>query len=694
MSAKIQIFNRDLSWIEFNRRVLHEAIDVRTPLLERLRFLSIFTSNLDEFFMKRVGGLKMQDDPSAEQKIDRIRSRIGPLLSLRKSALNQKILPAMKRQGMEIVSYAKLTPREKEEAAEYFQSAVFPVLTPLSVDPGHPFPFLSNLSVSIGVMLSDPDREDEVFARVKVPTSLPPFFELSTGRNRRVRRFVPMVELILEYVDSLFPGLTMKEAVVFRVTRSAEIERDEEDAEDLLAMMREEIRERRFAPVVRLEVFPDSEASDGGVLVETLKNELEIYDTDVYPMGGIADYTSLKYFSDLHVPDLKYPRWDPRIPPEFLLNPGESLFDRIQKHDLLVHHPFDSFKDTVVRFVEEAVYDPHVLAIKMTLYRTGSNSPFVPLLIKAAELGKQVVCLIELKARFDEDKNIQVAERLERAGIHVVYGIVGLKTHCKATLIVRQEKTRVRTYCHLSSGNYHAQTANLYTDLGIFTCNPKISSEVIQVFHTLTGISKKIDYENILVSPIHMKSELLRMIEQEALNAERGLPARIVAKMNALEDREIIEGLYRASSAGVRIQLIVRGFCCLIPGLKGLSENIEVYSVLGRFLEHSRIFFFQNGEDNPRDGRFYIASADWMHRNLETRVEIGVPLLDPSIREAVWKLLLKYLGDERQSWTLKKTGVYVQSKPSRKSKERGVHEVLMDLTAERDELLEEDDDEN
>jgi polyphosphate kinase len=680
-----EFLNRDLSWLEFNRRVLHEALDPRTPLLERLRFLGIFTSNLDEFFMKRVGALKRQiaegtviqtpDRLTPAQNLAAIRQAVLPMLAQQADAFNNVMCPALAAVGVHLLSWEELTEAEREKSTRYFRANVFPVLTPLAVDPGNPFPFISNLSTSFGVVLHHPDRHENLFARVKVPEVLPAWVRLDSPSDTSPTRFVSLHELIRHNLDDLFPDMAIVDVMRFRVTRNADVERDEEEAEDLLELVEEELRQRRFANVVRLEV---AAKEVNGWILGFLVRELQITPDDVYEMPGELDYDDLRGVAELNVPALRYEPWTPVVPPALADEDGD-IFKVIREGDVLVSMPYESFTASVERFVKAAAADPKVLAIKMTLYRTGGqDSPFIQTLIRAAEARKQVVVLVELKARFDEERNIQIANELEKAGVHVVYGLVGLKTHTKTTLVVRQDGDGIRCYAHVGTGNYHAGTARLYTDLGLLTADPGITQDLVELFHYLTGRSLKRDYQKLLVAPVNMQARFLEMIERETAHARAGRPARIIAKMNSLEERTICHALYRASQAGVRIDLVVRGFCTLRPLVPGLSDNIRVSSVIGRFLEHSRIFYFRNGAAEEIDGEFYIGSADWMYRNLMARVEAVVPITRKPHRERLWEILRLMLSDQRQAWDMQPDGTYVQRTPADPTA-LGTHQALMAL---------------
>lgn len=666
MNEKDQYINRDLSWLEFNARVLYEALDDRTPLLERVKFLGIFQSNLDEYFMKRLGSLY------SNARIQ-FREKLLPLLGDLHQCFSRDIMPAFKTEGIELLHWPELTQEEQERANAFYRSNIFPVLTPLGVDSGHPFPFVSNLSLSLGISLKYPDREEEYqFARVKIPSHFTQWFRVDGKKDPKSARFISILELITANLPSLFPGLEILSVMPFRITRNTNIEHDAEDSEDLMESLSEELKERKFGDVVRLEYWGEGNQ----LMLEMLRDELQLDEDQIYSSSGLLEYTSLKPVLDLNRPELKFEPWIP-TPPPLLVDPERDIFQLIKMNDILVHHPYESFAASVERFIRTAVNDPKVVAIKMTLYRTGADSPLIPLLIKAAELGKHVVCLVELKARFDEEKNILVAQRLEDAGIHVVYGVVGLKTHCKLSLAVRQEGEEMRSYVHIGTGNYHSVTSRLYTDFGLFTCKKEIADDVVNLFHFLTGKSMKRDYNKILAAPLAMKEQFLRKIAREINNAKVGLPARIIAKINSLDERDITQALYDASNAGVKVELIVRGYCCLRPGVKGMSENIRVVSIIGRFLEHSRVFYFQNGETDPLRGEILIGSADWMHRNLSGRVEAVAPIEEQTHKERIFDFLMILLDDHRQGWQMNSDGSYTKLKVNNAKKEIGTHAMLM-----------------
>jgi polyphosphate kinase len=687
--APTGFLNRDLSWLEFNRRVLHEAMDLRTPLLDRLKFMAIYSANSDEFFMKRVGLLRRKlavtpnerstDGSTIEQHLGMVQKRLEELTAEVVKLWAEELRPALAHEGIHIRDYGELTDEQRARADEYFKAMIFPVLTPLAVDPGHPFPFISNLSLNIGVLLRQPGKTETAFARIKVPQSLSRWltFEARTGlTGRKEYVFCPVESLIEGRLDTLFPGMEILEYQHFRVTRNAEVEAEIEDPEDLLEVVQEELRARRFADTVRVQVTGGMSQAMRQFLVEGL----ETTDNAIYELPeplGKADLMSIA--TQVDRPDLSITPWKPETAPA-LAEPDADMFALLRQGDILVHHPYESFNSSVERFILQAVNDPKVLAIKMTLYRTSGDSPFVSALARAAEAGKQVAVLVELKARFDEERNIQWARTLEEAGAHVVYGVLGLKTHTKTALVVRREDDRLRCYAHIATGNYNSKTAQLYTDLGLFTCREDICEDLVDLFAFLTGRSLKRDYRKLLVAPLAMRKTFMALIEREAINAKAGRPARIIAKMNQLEDPEVINALYQASQAGVKIQLIVRGFCCLRPGVPGMSENIQVISLIGRFLEHSRIFYFLN-EGGAEE--FYLSSADWMSRNLSHRVEAAVPVEDPSLQARLREILEIAVADNRQAWTLASDGTWTQRRPASGEPDRGSHAILMQLTRQR-----------
>ncbi len=681
----LEFFNREIEWLEFNSRVLNEALDSRTPLLERVRFLGIFNSNLDEFFMKRVGGLKHRVEANVQrssgglnpiQALAAIRAKILPMLEAQSQLYRKVILPELSKNAIHLLKWSELKPFEKTFANQYFKSHIFPVLTPLAVDPGLPFPFISNLSTSLGITLKHPEREEKLFARMKVPKVFPQWVRLKDEDPTQPQmRFVSLLDILKENLRELFPDMEVLGLMFFRITRNADVESSDDDADDLLEMVVEEVKQRRFAEVVRLEHGPNPDPW----MLQFLMDELEITQGDLFESNELLDYTDLKVIAELPIENLRYPPWTPFVPVP-LQDDQKNIFDVIRAGDLLVHHPYESFSVSVEKFIRSAVEDQKVLAIKMTLYRTGDNSPFIPLLIRAAESGKQVVVLIELKARFDEERNIHWAQELENAGVHVVYGVVGLKTHAKTTLVVRAESAGPQCYAHLGTGNYHKDTAKLYTDFGYFTCEPVVTEDVVELFHFLTGRSLKRKYNKLLVAPVSMRDQLLELIDRETANAKAGKHAHIIAKCNSLDESVISRALYDASRAGVKIDLIVRGFCCLRPGVVGMSENIRVFSIIGRFLEHSRIFYFANGFSDPVLGTYYIGSADLMYRNLLARIETLVPIEPKPLRARLFETLSVMIHDSRSKWTLQPDGSYVQAKPSNKD-DVGTHDQMMKLTA-------------
>ncbi|MEI1375680.1 polyphosphate kinase 1 [Nostoc sp. UHCC 0926] len=693
--------NRELSWLEFNGRVLHEACDDRTPLLERLKFLAIFNSNLDEFFMVRVAGLKQQveakvslltpDGRTPQQQLDDIRSTLIPHVKKQHQHFEQVLRPLLVNQGIYILDYIDLNQKQRTHLNSYFEEQVFPVLTPLAVDPSHPFPFISNLSLNLAVVVKNPDTEEEFFARVKVPSVLPRFLpippELGDQNNEKPAHWtgVPLEQAIAHNLESLFPGMNIQEYHPFRITRDADLVLEEDEADDLLLAIEQELRKRRLGgSPVRLEI----QSQTPEIVRSRLLHDLELTESDLYEVDGLLGLRDLMYFMALPLPELKDPPRqsviplrlqrlrEPSLDPDALeTDEGKDFFAVIREKDLLVHHPYQSFSATVVRFITHAAYDPNVLAIKMTLYRTSGDSPIVNALIAAAENGKQVSVLVELKARFDEENNIYWAKRLERVGVHVVYGLVGLKTHSKTVMVVRREKDRICRYVHIGTGNYNPKTARLYTDLGLFSCREELGADITDLFNFLTGYSLQKSYRELLVAPVNMRDRFLALIHREIENVQNGFSGRIVAKMNALVDPQIIATLYEASRAGVQIDLIIRGVCCLRPGLKDISENIRIISIIGRFLEHSRIFYFHNNTQEE----IYIGSADWMRRNLDRRVEVITPVKDPDIAKDLQEIMGIMLADNRQAWELQADGTYIQRRPYDDSPEANSQKILMNM---------------
>lgn len=690
------LLNREIGWLKFNERVLFQARDKRNPLLERIRFLNIFHSNLDEFFMKRVGGLQRQffssvstispDGLTPEEQLRLIRAEVLNLNDSVRDFLSEELVPQLNAAQIFLCSWNDLTIEEKAWGKTFFRDRIFSVLTPMAVDPGHPFPLISNLSTSLAVSLKVPNEEDMLFARIKIPDVFPAWVRIP-NTPPGVERFISLLEIVRENLDQLFPRMQIANVMSFRVTRNADIEADTEGVEDLLELIEEEVKQRKFAEVVRLEHGPNPDPW----LLAFLMDELDLTRDDIYEYPMALEFKNFAAIVALNLPQLKFKPWNP-VTLGSLTDEQTNIFNVVRSGDVLVHLPYESFTTSVERFIVTAAADPSVVAIKMTLYRTNENSPIVHALIRAAELGKQVVCLVELKARFDEERNIFWAQAMEKAGVHVVYGIVGLKTHAKIALVVRREREEFRSYVHIGTGNYHSNTAKVYTDLGLFTSRPEITSEVVQVFHYLTGRSLKTDYTNLLVAPINMKSRFLEMIRNEIDNAKNGLPSGIIAKCNSLEDKNLIDALYEASAAGVPVRLIIRGFCCLRPGVAGLSENIQVISIIGPFLEHSRLFYFRNGKASEIEGQFFLGSADWMGRNLLGRVEVITPVEDKSSKEKLLESLQLMLVDQRLAWDMRGDGTYTLRLPQDAAQEIGCHDLLAEkarlkaLTFKIDEL--------
>ena len=675
--------NRELSWLEFNRRVLHEALDSRTPLLERLKFLGIFSSNLDEFYQVRVAGLKQQlaagivertaDGMTPDDQLRAISGTVRDLVRQHRRCLMEDVLPGLAAHGLTLHEHIDdLSRSDREQLDAYFRSNVFPVLTPLAVDPGHPFPYISNLSLSLAVVLRDADGEER-FARVKVPKILPRWVPLPTPNH-----FIPLEEVIGANLEALFPGVEILGCHTFRITRNTDLQIDNGDeAEDLLSLIQEEVRNRRFAEVVRIEVHTSMPLSLRELLLMEFSEQQEaparpLTPDDLYEVSGLMDTADLMTLASLDFPALKDPVFHPALPPR--LASMRNIFDVIREGDVLLHHPYEGFAPSVERFIQTAAEDPDVLAIKLTLYRTGGDSSIARMLVQAAERGKQVAVLIELQARFDEENNIIWAQRLEDVGVHVSYGVSGLKTHAKVMLVVRREGDTMRRYVHIGTGNYNPKTARLYTDFGILSANPDLGADLTDLFNVLTGFASPVGYRKLIVAPKGMRERFIGMIQREVERQRAGRPARIMAKMNALVDPDIIAALYAASQAGVPIDLIVRGICCLRPGLPGISDTIRVISIVGRFLEHSRAFHFLNGGDEE----VYIGSADWMPRNLDRRIEAVTPIIDPIHRQSLRDLLLLLWQDNRQAWELRSDGSYDQRQPASRETERGSHRILVE----------------
>ncbi|MBF2027182.1 MAG: polyphosphate kinase 1 [Oscillatoriales cyanobacterium C42_A2020_001] len=690
-------FNRETSWLEFNNRVLHEAFDPRTPLLERLKFLAIFSSNLDEYFMVRVAALKQQveanvtklsaDGRTAQNQLSLISQRLRPMVAKQHQHFEAALRPQLSAHGVHLLDYIDLDQEQRTYLQHYFQEQIFPVLTPLAIDPSHPFPYISNLSLNLAVVIQDPEQHKELFARVKVPNSLPRFIPLPEELRRQKKGVqaiwtgVPLEQAIAHNLTTLFPGMDIQEYHPFRVTRDNDLTLEEDEAEDLLLAIEQELRKRRMGgSIVRLEVH----ASMPENIRATLLEEMDLTPEDIYEVPGLLCLRDVMSFMELPLPDLKDPPCVSSVPPVLRrdrdsatnkVDVAGDLFAILRKQDVMVHHPYHSFSRTVQRFIMESANDPDVLAIKMTMYRTSGDSPILNALIEAAENGKQVAVLMEIKARFDEENNIIWARRLENSGVHVVYGLVGLKTHTKVVLVVRREEGRIRRYVHIGTGNYNSKTARLYTDIGLLSSREDLGADLTDLFNYLTGYSRQKGYRKLLVAPVSLRDRMTTLIKREAEHARQGQHARIVAKMNALIDPLIIIELYRASQAGVQVDLIVRGMCCLRPGVPGVSDKIRVISIVGRFLEHSRIFYFHNAGHEE----IFIGSADWMQRNLDRRVEAVVPIEDPAIALDLQEILGIMLADNRQAWDLQSDGRYVQRHPTNDSPEQSSQKILMEM---------------
>ena len=651
------VFNRELSWLAFNARVLQLSSDTEVPLLEQIRFLAIFSSNLDEFFQVRVSGLRDQQaagisTPASDgrlpaEQLALVRDIVTDLVAEQERVLVHEIMPALREQGIELSAWHELDNDDQAELSERFRDRIFPVLTPLAVDPGHPFPYVSDLSLNLAVVVRDPRDERELFARVKVPNTLPRWLQIAD-----TDRFVPIEEVIAAHLDQLFPGMEVQEHHAFRVTRNADLSDALDEADDLLSAVEYELRRRRFGRATRLEV----DASMTDEVLDLLIGEFDLDPSAVYVARTPLDPTSFNEIADIERPALRWPEWkgvvDPRLQPD---DEPVDIFAEIRAGDVLVQHPYESFSRSVVEFIHQAANDPDVLAIKITLYRTASSSPIVDACIKAAEQGKQVAVLVELKARFDEAANIGWARRLEQAGVHVAYGLLGLKIHTKIAMAVREEPDGIRRYCHIGTGNYNHRTARIYEDIGILTADPEIGADVADLFNHLTGYGREIRYSKLLVAPDQLRPGLEALIDNEIASG-RG---RMILKMNSLVDVRMTEKLYEASQAGVDIDLIIRGQCSLKPGIPGLSDRIRVRSIIGRYLEHSRVYHFANG-DGPGEPVTYIGSADLMSRNLNRRVEALVRLDDPRTQQRVHEILDVVLDDDRLAWTLAGDGVWTK----------------------------------
>ena len=656
-----RFIDRELSWLAFNQRVLELAEDPELPLLERAKFLAIFSSNLDEFFMVRVAGLKRRIAAGIAIRAasgllprevhDAVLIHAHDLMRRQADCWRSEVRPGLAAEGIELVRWPEISDDERKRLSQMFRDKIYPVLTPLAVDPAHPFPYISGLSLNLAVVVGNPTTGTELFARVKVPPSLQRFVSLDDDR------FVPLEDVIAQHLDLLFPGMQILQHHVFRVTRNEDLEVEEDDAENLLKALERELSKRRFGPPVRLEV---EETIDPQIL-DVLVRELGVAEHEVFMLPGPLDLRGLWAFVGLNREDLSDPTFVPRTNRMLHENKesasAPNVLEAMRRHDILLHHPYDSFSTSVQRFLEQAAADPKVLAIKQTLYRTSGDSPIIDALIDAAEAGKQVLALVEIKARFDESANIKWARKLERAGVHVVYGLVGLKTHCKLSMVVRDDGDRLRRYCHLGTGNYHPKTARLYEDLGLLTVDDQVGQDVANLFNQLSGYSMHTEYHRLLVAPHSVRSGLLERIEREVRNHEQGLPAGIRFKCNSIVDEKVIDALYRASSAGVPVDVLVRGICAIRPQVPGMSDNLRVRSILGRFLEHSRVYEFTNGGDPE----VFIGSADLMHRNLDRRVETLVSLRVPEQISYLSEIIDKALDPSTSAWDLGPDGQWVHN---------------------------------
>ena len=674
---------REFSWLAFNQRVLELAQDPDVPLLERAKFLAIFSNNLDEFFMVRVAGLKRRiaagiavrsiSGMLPREVHSAVLAESQRLQNLHNTIFHNEVMPQLKENEIEICRWKDLNEDERRKLNDLYNTNIFPVLTPLAVDPAHPFPYISGLSLNLAILLKNPKSNNELFARVKVPPTFPRFL------NTWGQRFVPLEDVIAANLDALFPGMEVVQHHTFRVTRNEDVEVEEDDAENLLDAMERELSRRKFGPAVRLEI---DETMDEKVL-ELLTDELEISEDEIFRLAWPLDLRGLTNIHDLDRDDLKFTKFIPRsiqVHKDVETASATNVIEAIRHKDILLHHPYDSFSTTVQRFLEQAAEDPKVLAIKQTLYRTSGDSPIVDALVEAAQNGKQVLALVEIKARFDEQANIRWARKLEEAGVHVVYGLVGLKTHAKLSLVIRQEIEGIRRYCHIGTGNYHPKTARSYEDLGLLTDDPQIADDVAYLFNTLSGYSTNEDYDRLLVAPHGVRRGLIERIEREIQNHKNGLSSGIRFKCNSLVDEATIDALYHASNAGVKVELWIRGMCALKPQVPNLSENITVRSILGRFLEHSRIFEFTNADETE----LWIGSADLMHRNLDRRVEALVQLTDPEHINNIKELLDLGLAESTKAWQLNSTGEWILHKYDDDNNPlQDLHDVLIKKTQKK-----------
>ena len=669
------IIDRELSWLDFNTRVLELAEDSSIPLLERVRFLAIFSSNLDDFFMIRVASTKIKIESGVSAAnvagytpnslLQEINEKVSELITRQVKCFHDSIKPELRRADIHLVHWSDLTEAERSYIKEIFDAQIFPVLTPLAVDPSHPFPYISGLSLSLAVIVKHPESGEEFFARVKVPSVLARF--ISTQKSIK-SRFIALEEIIAAHLGELFPGMIIVDHYAFRLTRNEDLDLEEEDSENILETMEQELLRRKFGPPVRLEV--DSEIQE--ILLDRLVSELEISQREVIKYQGPLDLTGLNTLADLDRTDLHFPPFKSQMPRGLADTEDvstDALFNHISQGEILLHHPYDSFSSSVVRFIEAAAIDPKVLAIKQTLYRTSGDSPIMEALIEAAQAGKQVLAVVEIRARFDELANVRWARKLEEAGVHVVYGLMGLKTHAKLSLVIRQEDSGIKRYCHVGTGNYNPKTARLYEDLGLLSSDQVLCDDLSRLFNQLSGFVSEIEFKRLIVAPKSLRKSLIAKIEREIDNANAGKPAQIRLKLNSLLDEQFVSALYRASQAGVKVEIVVRGICALKPGIAGVSENITVRAILGRFLEHSRVYHFHNaGQDE-----YWIGSADLMHRNLDRRIETLVNIQTQSHKEQINQLLSLYLSREVKRWQMDSEGLWKRVLLSE------ANEALMDI---------------